>query len=58
MNTLLDYSTVTLVLALLLGPITPGYLRERRIDRELRDAGRGRPGHPEGQPGRSLDLAA
>jgi hypothetical protein len=63
MDTLLNYVTVAFVFALLLAPSVPGYLHERRIDRELRAAERGpgdeeRPGDPEGSPGRSLDLAA
>ncbi|MFD5558360.1 hypothetical protein ACFWIA_31560 [Streptomyces sp. NPDC127068] len=63
MDTLLNYLTVAFVLALLLAPSLPGYLHERRIDRELRAAERGagdeeRPGRPEGAPGRSLDLVA
>ncbi|MFI5725913.1 hypothetical protein [Streptomyces cyaneofuscatus] len=41
MNLFLDYLTVTALFALVLLPAGLGLARERRIDRQLRDAGRG-----------------
>ncbi|MFD3697439.1 hypothetical protein ACFWUZ_15005 [Streptomyces sp. NPDC058646] len=53
-NALLDWLTVLLVAALLIGPALPGVLRERRTDRQLRAAGQGpqivRHGHRRQQP--------
>ncbi|MFF6905773.1 hypothetical protein ACFY9Q_07525 [Streptomyces sp. NPDC012389] len=41
MNLFLDYLTVTALFALVLLPAAIGFARERRIDRQLRDAERG-----------------
>jgi len=41
MNLFLDYLVVTLLFALVLLPAGLGLARERRIDRQLRDAERG-----------------
>jgi len=41
MNLFLDYLVVTALFALVLFPAAIGFARERRIDRQLRDAGRG-----------------
>ncbi|MFI7234619.1 hypothetical protein [Streptomyces cyaneofuscatus] len=41
MNLFLDYLVVTALFALVLLPVGLGLARERRIDRQLRDAGRG-----------------
>lgn len=40
MNTLLDYLVVLAIAALLLGPSLYGAARERRLDRQIRAAGR------------------
>ncbi|MEV7519655.1 hypothetical protein [Streptomyces sp. NPDC091371] len=42
MNTLVNYLVVLAVAALLLGPSLYGMARERRIDRQLREAAAGR----------------
>ncbi|MER7724052.1 hypothetical protein [Streptomyces sp. NPDC096323] len=46
MNTFLNYLVVTAVFALFLAPVLVGIARERRIDRELREAERARSGEP------------
>lgn len=48
MNAITDYATVLTVLLLLAAPSLVGYVHDRRIDRELREAERA-PRSPEGQ---------
>ncbi|WP_079149565.1 hypothetical protein [Streptomyces sp. EN27] len=43
MNTFLNYLVVAALFALVLAPAVLGSARERRIDRQLRDAERGEP---------------
>ncbi|MFE0694877.1 hypothetical protein [Streptomyces sp. NPDC058869] len=43
MNTFLDYLVVAVLFALVLAPAAFGAARERRVDRQLREAERGRP---------------
>ncbi|MBM7054987.1 MULTISPECIES: hypothetical protein [Streptomyces] len=42
MNTFLNYLVVAALFALVLAPVALGVVRERRIDRQLREAERGR----------------
>ncbi|UZI28831.1 hypothetical protein N7925_10705 [Streptomyces sp. CA-278952] len=51
MNTILNYLVVAVLFALVLAPVALGVARERRIDRQLREAERGRraAGPPETQ---------
>ncbi|WP_371625832.1 hypothetical protein OG245_25885 [Streptomyces sp. NBC_01116] len=42
MNTFLNYLVVAALFALVLAPVALGVARERRIDRQLREAERGR----------------
>ncbi|MFB7480791.1 hypothetical protein, partial [Streptomyces anulatus] len=42
MNTFLNYLVVAALFALVLAPVALGLARERRIDRQLREAERGR----------------
>ncbi|WP_103533892.1 hypothetical protein [Streptomyces sp. SM11] len=42
MNTFLNYLVVLALFALVLAPVALGLARERRIDRQLREAERGR----------------
>ncbi|MFH9609894.1 hypothetical protein [Streptomyces sp. NPDC017448] len=42
MNTFLNYLVVAALFALVLAPVAFGVARERRIDRQLREAERGR----------------
>ncbi|MEU0097476.1 hypothetical protein [Streptomyces sp. NPDC006267] len=42
MNTFLNYLVVAVLFALVLAPVALGLVRERRIDRQLREAERGR----------------
>ncbi|GHF43500.1 hypothetical protein PV376_26715 [Streptomyces sp. NRRL_ISP-5395] len=42
MNTFLNYLVVAALFALVLAPVALGSARERRIDRQLREAERGR----------------
>ncbi|MGW8487595.1 hypothetical protein [Streptomyces sp. NPDC055886] len=52
MNTFLNYLVVAALFALVLAPVALGVVRERRIDRQLREAERGRraaAGPPEAQ---------
>jgi len=51
MNTFLNYLAVVVLFALVLLPSVLGLARERRIDRELRDAASRREGLPPGTPG-------
>ncbi|MFD6630127.1 hypothetical protein ACFWEL_17615, partial [Streptomyces anulatus] len=53
MNTFLNYLVVAALFALVLAPVALGLARERRIDRQLREAERGRraAGPPETRSG-------
>lgn len=46
MNTFLNYLGITVVFALVLAPALVGIARERRIDRQLREAERTRSAEP------------
>ncbi|WP_030580576.1 MULTISPECIES: hypothetical protein [Streptomyces] len=48
MNTFLNYLFVAALFALVLAPVALGVVRERRVDRQLREAERGR--RPAGPP--------
>ncbi|MBK6041591.1 hypothetical protein [Streptomyces sp. MBT55] len=52
MNTFLNYLVVAALFALVLAPVALGVVRERRIDRQLREAERG-----EARPARTRSAA-
>ncbi|MFB4422046.1 hypothetical protein C5F59_013265 [Streptomyces sp. QL37] len=58
MNTFLSYLAVAVLFALVLLPALVGFARERRIDRELRDAQRGRADAPPETAGAARPLTA
>ncbi|MFE6189500.1 hypothetical protein ACFQ6U_34295, partial [Streptomyces sp. NPDC056465] len=51
MNTFLSYLAIAALFALVLLPAALGFARERRIDRELREAQRNREAAPPGTTG-------
>ncbi|MFD5869880.1 hypothetical protein [Streptomyces sp. NPDC060322] len=51
MNTFLSYLAIAALFALVLLPAVLGFARERRIDRELREAQRNREAAPPGTTG-------
>ncbi|MFJ3699954.1 MULTISPECIES: hypothetical protein [Streptomyces] len=58
MNTFLSYLAIAALFALVLLPALAGLARERRIDRELRDAQRRRGETPSGTAGAAQPVTA
>lgn len=58
MNTFLSYLSIAALFALVLLPALVGFARERRIDRELREAELRRGPQPPGTAGAALPVTA
>ncbi|KQX81181.1 MULTISPECIES: hypothetical protein [Streptomyces] len=58
MNTFLSYLVIAALVALVLLPALVGHAQERRIDRQLREAERGRTPAPRGTAGAAQPVVA